>query len=275
MRVAALADLHCGANGGAEMGRLLSGVQDAADVVLLGGDLTNLGLLDEGEALLEALVALRLPVVAVLGNHDHESGRAEAARAPPPARRRACCWTAPPGSYRRRGLRRRQGLRRRLHRLIGWRRSGRPRSRPSSTSPSARRPASTTRWPVWTPHRVVVLHYSPIAATLEGEPPEIFPFLGDSLLEEVLDRRGADVAVHGHAHDGVLEGFTDGGVRVPQRVRAVLGRSPAPVLRHLRRPEWRLNRRRPLERFTRFVTQPPSGAAMRTTVPSPNPRRGG
>jgi Icc-related predicted phosphoesterase len=77
-----------------------------------------------------------------------------------------------------------------------------------------------------TPHRVVVLHYSPIAATLTGEPPEIFPFLGDSLLEEVLDRRGADVAVHGHAHAGVLEGFTDGGIRVLNVSRAVLLREP-------------------------------------------------
>jgi Icc-related predicted phosphoesterase len=77
-----------------------------------------------------------------------------------------------------------------------------------------------------TPHRVVVLHYSPIAATLAGEPPEIFPFLGDSLLEEVLDRRGADVAVHGHAHAGVLEGFTGGGIRVLNASRAVLLRRP-------------------------------------------------
>ena len=52
MRVAALADLHCGVNGSAEMGRILEGVQDAADVLVLGGDLTNLGLLEEGEALL-------------------------------------------------------------------------------------------------------------------------------------------------------------------------------------------------------------------------------
>jgi Icc-related predicted phosphoesterase len=77
VRVAALADLHCGVDGAAEMSRILDGVQDAADVLLLGGDLTNLGLPEEGDALLEALAPIPLPVVAVLGNHDHESGRAE------------------------------------------------------------------------------------------------------------------------------------------------------------------------------------------------------
>ena len=75
-----------------------------------------------------------------------------------------------------------------------------------------------------TRRRVVVLHYSPIAATLSGEPPEIYPFLGDSLLEEVIDRHGADVIVHGHAHEGVAEGVTDGGIRVLNVSRQVLGR---------------------------------------------------
>ena len=77
MRVAAVADLHCGVNGSAEMSRILEGVQDAADVLAIGGDLTNLGLPEEADALLEALAAIPLPVVAVLGNHDHESGQAE------------------------------------------------------------------------------------------------------------------------------------------------------------------------------------------------------
>jgi Icc-related predicted phosphoesterase len=75
-----------------------------------------------------------------------------------------------------------------------------------------------------TRHKVAVLHYSPIASTLEGEPSYIFPFLGDSLLGEVLDRRGAEIAVHGHAHGGRLEGFTDGGVRVLNVSRHVLCR---------------------------------------------------
>jgi Icc-related predicted phosphoesterase len=57
----------------------------------------------------------------------------------------------------------------------------------------------------------VVLHYSPIAATVQGESPEIFPFLGTSRLGEIVDRHGADLVVHGHAHHGQLEGKTTGG----------------------------------------------------------------
>ena len=80
------------------MSRILEGVQDAADVLVLGGDLTNLGLPEEGEALLEALAAVPLPVVAVLGNHDHESGRAGGSSPSCCREGGVNCWTAPPGS---------------------------------------------------------------------------------------------------------------------------------------------------------------------------------
>jgi len=62
--------------------------------------------------------------------------------------------------------------------------------------------------------RMVVLHYSPIPGTVQGEAPEIFPFMGSSRLAEVVDRHGADLVVHGHAHHGRVEGRTAGGVAV-------------------------------------------------------------
>jgi Icc-related predicted phosphoesterase len=65
-----------------------------------------------------------------------------------------------------------------------------------------------------TKKRVVVLHYSPIAATVQGEAPEIYPFLGTSRLAEVVDRNGADLVVHGHAHNGRCDGKTSGGIPV-------------------------------------------------------------
>jgi Icc-related predicted phosphoesterase len=65
-----------------------------------------------------------------------------------------------------------------------------------------------------TPKRVVVLHYAPIAATVQGESPEISAFLGTSRLAEVIDRHGADLVVHGHAHHGTLEGQTLAGIPV-------------------------------------------------------------
>jgi Icc-related predicted phosphoesterase len=65
-----------------------------------------------------------------------------------------------------------------------------------------------------TEKRVVVLHYSPIADTVQGEAPEIFPFMGTSRLAEVVDRHGADLVVHGHAHHGKTEGRTTTGIAV-------------------------------------------------------------
>lgn len=63
-------------------------------------------------------------------------------------------------------------------------------------------------------HRVVLLHYSPIQATVEGEPPEIFPFLGSSRLEDPINRHGCNVVFHGHAHRGTPEGKTQTGIPV-------------------------------------------------------------
>ena len=64
------------------------------------------------------------------------------------------------------------------------------------------------------PKRVVVLHYSPIAATVVGEAPEIYSYMGTSRLAEVIDRHGADLVLHGHAHHGTLEGQTTAGIPV-------------------------------------------------------------
>jgi Icc-related predicted phosphoesterase len=65
-----------------------------------------------------------------------------------------------------------------------------------------------------TAQRVAVLHYAPIQATVEGEPPEIFPFLGSSRLEEPLNRYSVTAVFHGHAHYGSPEGRTLGDIPV-------------------------------------------------------------
>lgn len=83
-----------------------------------------------------------------------------------------------------------------------------------------------------TPKRVVVLHYSPIAATVVGEAAEIFPFLGTSRLAEVVDRHGADLVLHGHAHHGAHEGKTAGGSPVYNVAITLLqARQPAAAYR--------------------------------------------
>jgi Icc-related predicted phosphoesterase len=73
--------------------------------------------------------------------------------------------------------------------------------------------------------RVALTHYSPVADTLAGEPPEIHPFLGSYLLAEAIDTAGADLAVHGHAHLGTEHGMTTGGVRVRNVAQPVIRRA--------------------------------------------------
>jgi Icc-related predicted phosphoesterase len=83
-----------------------------------------------------------------------------------------------------------------------------------------------------TEKRVVVLHYSPIAGTVEGEAREIYPFLGSSRLAEVVDRHGADLVLHGHAHNGKLDGATTTGVPVHNVAITLLqAQNPAMVYR--------------------------------------------
>lgn len=225
MRVAAVADLHCGANGAHEMGRVLAGVQDAADVLVLGGDLTNLGLPEEAAALLDVLSGLDIPVAAVLGNHDHESGRAaeltRLLRDGGVTMLQDEPWVhGGVGFAGVKGF----GVGFSPHRLSPFGEQ----AIKDFVEIAVREAAELDRQlaALETRRRVVVLHYAPIASTLAGEPPEIHPFLGDSLLAEVVDRRGADVVVHGHAHDGVLEGATEGGVRVLNVSRQVLRKIP-------------------------------------------------
>ncbi|AEF37054.1 conserved hypothetical protein [Mycolicibacter sinensis] len=78
-------------------------------------------------------------------------------------------------------------------------------------------------------YRIALLHYSPVADTLLGEPPEIYPFLGSCLLAEAIDDAGADLAVHGHAHSGIEAGRTAGGVPV-RNVAQPLIRAPYTVI---------------------------------------------
>ena len=65
-----------------------------------------------------------------------------------------------------------------------------------------------------TPQRIVLCHYAPILGTIQGEPAEIFPFLGSSRLEEPINRYAVTAVFHGHAHHGAPEGRTREGVPV-------------------------------------------------------------
>jgi Icc-related predicted phosphoesterase len=213
MRIAATADLHFTPQRYNALRDQLNRVRDEADVLIVAGDLTNFGQPDEMEPLLNALVRVRVPVIAVLGNHDYESCKeAELARMMTAEGIKVLDGSA----YERDGV----GFAGTKGFVGGFGRGmltafGEPEIKTFvragiDEAVKLERAMSQLR----TNKRVVVLHYSPIAATVEGEAPEIFPFLGTSRLAEVVDRHGADLVVHGHAHHGKLDGKTTSGVPV-------------------------------------------------------------
>jgi Icc-related predicted phosphoesterase len=213
MRIAATADLHFTGLRQAILQEQLGRVSDEADVLVLAGDLTNFGQPDEMEPLINAVVRIRTPTVAVLGNHDYESGKeAELMRMMGTAGIKVLDGSA----YERDGVGFAGtkgfvgGFGRGVLTAFGEREIKEFVRASIDEALKLERAMSQLR----TQKRVVVLHYSPIAATVQGEAPEIFPFMGTSRLAEVVDRHGADLVVHGHAHHGQLEGKTVGGVRV-------------------------------------------------------------
>jgi Icc-related predicted phosphoesterase len=210
VRIAATADLHFSASRQGVLHEQLSHVRNEADVLVLAGDLTNYGKPEEMEPLLNVVVRSRIPTVAVLGNHDYESGRqVELIHMMEAAGIKVLDGTA----YERDGV----GFAGTKGFVGGFGRGvltafGEPEIKQfvqASIDEALKLERAMAQ--LRTPKRVVVLHYSPIAGTVQGEAAEIFPFMGTSRLAEVVDRHGADLVLHGHAHHGQPEGKTTGG----------------------------------------------------------------
>ncbi len=213
MRIAATADLHFTPQSYDHIREQMSHVRDEADLLVLAGDLTNYGKPQEMESLLNALVRLRVPVVAVLGNHDYESGHeAELMHMMTAEGIKVLDGTG----YEREGVGFAGtkgfpgGFGRSVLTAFGEREVKAFVQAAIDEALKLERALSQLR----TEKRVVVLHYAPIAATVKGESPEIFPYLGTSRLAEVVDRHGASLILHGHAHHGFNEGKTTGGIPV-------------------------------------------------------------
>ena len=229
MKIAATADIHARAGDAKRLRPITEGAARDADVLVIGGDLTDLGRLEEAETLIEALDACDVPVVATLGNHDHESGNAVGIthlfkEAGVHLLDRSSVVIDGVGFSGVKGFC--GGFDRNLANAFGedlfktWVNEGRL---DADALESELRSLETER-------RVAVLHYAPIRATVEGEPPEIHAFLGTSHLARALDEGGATIAFHGHAHAGSFEGRTVGGVpvfnvSVPVLKQAGFGRS--------------------------------------------------
>jgi uncharacterized protein len=213
MRIAALADLHFTTAAYEGIKTTLERVREDADLLVLAGDLTNYGKASEMDPLLNVLVRLRLPIVAVLGNHDYESGQHEELMNMMTTEGiKVLDGTA----YERDGV----GFAGTKGFIGGFGRGvltafGEPEIKrivqaTIDETLKLERAMSQLR----TEKRVVVLHYAPVVGTVQGEPTEIFPYLGTSRLAEVVDRHGANLIIHGHAHHGGREGKTVGGVPV-------------------------------------------------------------
>src|ERR1700694_3982717 len=213
MRIAATADLNFSPERYAKLKDQLDRVRDEADVFVLAGDLTNYGQPSEMEPLLNVLVRLRLPTVAVLGNHDYESGKEEELKRMMVAEG---IKVLDGSAYERDGVGFAGtkgfvgGFGRGVLTAFGEREVKDFVRASIDEALKLERGMSQLR----ANKRVVVLHYSPIAETVQGESPEIFPFMGTSRLAEVVDRHGADLVVHGHPPHGKLDGKATAGVSV-------------------------------------------------------------
>jgi Icc-related predicted phosphoesterase len=235
VRVAAVGDVHVGLDSGRVLGPP-EFLAESADLLLLAGDLTRRGTSAEAEVLAAEVATVPVPVIAVLGNHDFESDAADDVRA---AMRCAGAVVLDGETAVVEVGETRVGV------------AGTPgfgggfgsTSCSEFGEPQIKEFIRHTRTMAASLHdglaglagldvdvRIALTHYSPIVGTIEGEPLEIYPFLGSYLLAEAIDTGGAHLAVHGHAHRGRRAGSTPCGVPVRNVAQPVLGR-PFTVLR--------------------------------------------
>jgi Icc-related predicted phosphoesterase len=232
IRLAAFGDVHVGVDSAGTVAPSFEGLADRVDALLVAGDLTRCGTVDEAQVFARELAGVGVPVVAVLGNHDHHDDR--------PADVTAVLEAA--------GVRVLDGETTVID--VGGARLGVAgvkgfgggfaggvlhafgEREMKAFADTARDEASRLEAALEsldTDVRVALLHYAPVAGTVAGERHEIYPFLGSQLLAQAVDRAGAHLVLHGHAHAGSEHGTTPGGVPVRNVAQPVIG-SPYRVL---------------------------------------------
>src|SRR5215212_4316427 len=222
MRVAAMGDLHVQESDEAPYRQLFGEIAHQADVLLLCGDLTNFGKTSEAEILAEDIRACTIPVLGVLGNHDYECGQPEEVVR---ILHDAGMIVLDEQAHEIDGV----GFAGVKGFMGGYGRGelapfGEPIAKlfVDEAMREARKLENALRT-LRTERSVAVLHYSPIPDTLEGEPAEIFQYLGAQRLVEPIDRfEHVKAVVHGHAHHGTYEGRTPRGIPVYNVAQFVL-----------------------------------------------------
>ncbi|MBA2961625.1 MULTISPECIES: metallophosphoesterase family protein [Ramlibacter] len=223
IRFAAVGDIHVTKDSAGSLRGFFAQASEAADVLLLCGDLTDYGTEQEARILADELHPVSVPIVAVLGNHDHESGLADRVTA---ILKEAgvrvldgeACEIEGVGIAGTKGFAGGFGR----GSLGAWGESAVKLFVKEAQQEAMKLEAALAK--LRTPRRIALLHYSPIAGTIDGEPAEIFPFLGSSRLEEPLLRYPVDAVFHGHAHRGTPEGRTINGVPVFNVAKPLLQR---------------------------------------------------
>jgi Icc-related predicted phosphoesterase len=214
LRVAALGDLHVHQSSTENLQALFDRISQNADVLALCGDLTNLGMPLEAERLVNDLRSCRIPVVAVLGNHDYQSGRAEELKQILRAGKIVVLEETETFEMKGVGFAGAKGFCGGFdkHMLAPFGEDPIKHFVNEAVSESLKLEVALNS--LRTLKTVVVLHYAPIPATVVGEPLEIYPFLGSSRLAETIDHFDVNAVFHGHAHHGSYEGKTVKGTPV-------------------------------------------------------------
>jgi Icc-related predicted phosphoesterase len=217
IRIAAVGDIHVGEDTHGRFRPHWLELDAHADVLLLAGDLTNIGNAAQTEVLVAELRDLPVPVVAVLGNHDFHCANAQGVR----QALESIGVTVLEGESVtlelagcKLGIAGAKGFGGGFPGACGHK-FGEPEMKAfmQVTEDEAHRLEENLR-ALRADYRVALLHYAPVKDTLAGERLEIYPFLGAYQLGEALDRGGADLALHGHAHHGTEKGITPGGIPV-------------------------------------------------------------
>lgn len=214
-RIAAAADLHTRSGEAHRVRGLFANARDDADILVLAGDLTDHGAAAERDALLDGLADIGIPIVAVLGNHDHESGEPDKlVRALVDAGVRVLDRERPGVVMDGVGFAGVKGFAGGFGSLLvrGFGEATLKAFVQESIAEADALREALLALP--SARKVAILHYAPVQATIESEPAQIWGFLGTTRLEEAVDQGGARLVLHGHAHHGRRHGVTARGAPV-------------------------------------------------------------
>jgi Icc-related predicted phosphoesterase len=226
IKIAAIADVHFSEDSKGRFRDHWSRLHEVADILLIGGDLTTHGAAKQAAVLAQELEVVKIPVIAVLGNHDYHAEQEDRVR----------------GELERKGVTVLEGehaiftVNGKTVGIAGTKGFGggfagacgsafgepEMKSFIYYTEQLALQLEESLRV-LQVDYRIALLHYSPVKETLAGERLEIYPFLGSYLLAEAIDTAGADLVVHGHAHHGAEKGRTARGIPVRNVALPLLG----------------------------------------------------